>query len=75
MDTKLQEGLAAIHTTPSDNTKAPAKLSLLVNKLDSAAAAQMKEEMWLYILMAAGLIVLIGAWIAYRIVKRRRESQ
>ncbi|NLN92754.1 MAG: hypothetical protein GX130_05505 [Candidatus Hydrogenedens sp.] len=75
VDTKLQEGLAAIHTTPSDNTKAPAKLSLLVNKLDSDAAAQMKEEMWLYILMAAGLIVLIGAWIAYRIVKRRRESQ
>ncbi|NLN92756.1 MAG: hypothetical protein GX130_05515 [Candidatus Hydrogenedens sp.] len=75
VDTKLQEGLAGIHTTPSENTKAPEKLSLLVNKLDPDAAAQMKKEMWLYILTAAGVIVLIGAWIAYRMVKRRRESK
>lgn len=75
VDTKLQENLAVINTGPSGEKKAPAKLSLLVNKLDSEAVAQVKEEAWLYILTTAGLIVLIIGWIVYRMVKRRGESK
>jgi hypothetical protein len=73
VDTKLLEGLAAIHTAPSDNTKAPAKLSLLVNKLDPEAVIQMKEEAWLYILTAAGVIVLTSGWVVYKIIKKKSQ--
>lgn len=73
LDEKMREALASIEVTVSEK-KAPAKLSFLINKLDLGAAAQMKEELWLYILTAAALILLISGWILYRYILKRKKS-